>query len=844
MVTIALLMTMSLLLRLHGLHAESVWWDEYASLAFLNAPSLAAFLEQNRTLDPATLPLYFVLEYCWAHWVSGTVYGLRLLGVGIGVAAVPLVYALGARLYGRRAGYVAALLLTLSPIHIHHSQSIRMYGLLALLGVASFWSLLRLLQRGKRSGWWLHGGAALLLYWTHPFALLAGVAQGCWLLLHRRLYRRALPGWFLMHAMLSLPVVGYVLSIRFWPQDTTSAWLRAPGVGTLLADLFFDDIIAFHWQLRLGDISVKMGALRALGDAAFALVILGCLVGWTVTLLRRRDPALKTNLSLLFCWLITPPLALFIISHLWRPCMFPRYTAHCAVAMYLLLGGMAQQMRHREWRLCAYGMLGGLMLFQWLATQPGPQRTNWQAAARFIHARAKASDVVLVDNPLWRDVFAYNVENVARVGIEAPMAAAADTTLLAAQSALFLGKAGGLEENASHISETEDVVWAVVATDYFETSPPRDFELELMERRLEFDGHRFPAIRNVYVYRIRAGDNAQPPKRLVEAYNRGCEPPETLFSGYMEHHAMQAFAELAEALARQGRKKASLDILNELFQESPFAENVYGNLARAIAEDADTGKISASIRALWDGYGYRENQRFERASRAFAQALKLNPNNGIAALELGMELAALKQYPAAADAFERAAALDAENAELVDNLVAAIRTGRNVARAYEAMLSCRDALIAFSRGETNEAERLFQHALSNDPQLPRAQVMLGFIYFLRENYAQSFVLFSEYLAHGRYHSPIAYTHLALMHILRDEPDQALALAQKAMELDEAFKQRMEPLINALLVEKDYARVIKEMERLEDSGIRIPPRFKEYVHKMNKSPEQPTVPVPE
>ncbi|MCK5861729.1 MAG: glycosyltransferase family 39 protein, partial [Candidatus Hydrogenedentes bacterium] len=379
-----ILMVLGLVLRIYGIHAESAWWDEYASLTFLDAPTLAQFLQQNRTLDPATLPLYFVLEYLWAHSISSSLAGLRLLSVGIGVATIPLVYALGARLFGKRAGYTAALLLALSPIHIHHSQGIRMYGLLVLLSVASMWSLLRMVQKGKRSGWWLHGLFSLLLYWTHPFALLVPAAQGGWLLLHRRLYRAMLPGWIMMHAMLALPVVGYILSIRFWPQETTGSWLEKPGLGTVIADLFFDDIISFHWQLRLGDIGIKLGVLRQLGDLAFAFVIIVCLAYVVFVWVQKSGTSTSRNISLLLCWLILPPLALFCISLLWRPCIFPRYTAHCSVALYLLAGGMVQQLRNREWRWSVYWILGFLMLFQGIVTLPGPQRTDWQSAAKHI----------------------------------------------------------------------------------------------------------------------------------------------------------------------------------------------------------------------------------------------------------------------------------------------------------------------------------------------------------------------------------------------------------------------------------------------------------------------------
>ncbi len=816
---VPMVMAVGLALRLYGLGDESAWWDEYASLAFLDAPSLPLFLQHNRALDPATLPLYFVVQYYWAHWVSSSVFGLRLLGVGIGIATIPVAHALGARLYGRRAGYVAALCIALSPVHIHHSQGIRMYGLLILLSVASFWSLLRMLQRGRRSGWWLHGFCGMLLYWTHPFALLVPAAQGVWLLLHRRLYRAVLPGFIMMHGMLAFPVVVYILSIRFWPEDATSAWLAAPGMGAMLADLFFDDVIGFHWQLRLGDIGLQLGALRLLGDFALVAVIVACLAYWGYTAGRASATPVKRHTLLLACWLVLPPLILFVVSYLWRPCMFPRYTAHCAVAMYLLLGGAVQQLRDREWRWCAYCGLAGLFLFQWAVTLPGPQRTDWQSAARHIRDEAAPTDIVLVEDLLWRDVFVYNASRLDGAPLDAPVAAAANAALLAAQCALFLGATGGAGSG-----------WAVIATDYFETAPPHEFERELTRQGLACEGPTtFPGIRRVYVYRVVARPDAPPPDTLAAVYGDAvAAAPQSPFAGYLAHDAMQAFAEVAHALARQGRAEPSLALLRQLFAVSPFAEEVYGSLARAIAEGRDTAPINDAIRALWDGYGYRENQRHERAREAFADAWAHDPRLHVAAMELGMELAALGRYAAAADPLEQAAATDAETAELVDNLVRAIRNGEDATRLFAAVTACRDGLIALSMGDLERATVLFEQALTDDPHLPRAQVMLGFIYAMDEQYDAAYDLFDAYLAHGAYHSPVAYTHLALIHLLRDEPEQALARARKAMALDPQFKQIAEGLIDALLVNEDYAAVARELERLENEGVRFPPVFAAYL----------------
>ncbi|HEO72372.1 MAG TPA: hypothetical protein ENN80_14020, partial [Candidatus Hydrogenedentes bacterium] len=131
LLTVALLAiaATALFLRLWRLSAESAWWDEYTSLTHLGAPNLLTFLNLNRTLDPATLPLYYAFEYLWARGITDSVLGIRMLSILLGMLAIPLVYLLGRRLYGPTAGIVAAACLALSPIHAFHAQGIRMYVL-------------------------------------------------------------------------------------------------------------------------------------------------------------------------------------------------------------------------------------------------------------------------------------------------------------------------------------------------------------------------------------------------------------------------------------------------------------------------------------------------------------------------------------------------------------------------------------------------------------------------------------------------------------------------------------------------------------------------------------------
>ncbi len=98
----------------------------------------------------------------YPEWAKMYLVG-RMLTVGMGVGTVWTVYALGLRLWGRRAGLLAALTLALMPLHAQHSH------FLTVDVPAAFWGTLSLLWAAR-----LQSGT------PRPFraALLAGLFAG------------------------------------------------------------------------------------------------------------------------------------------------------------------------------------------------------------------------------------------------------------------------------------------------------------------------------------------------------------------------------------------------------------------------------------------------------------------------------------------------------------------------------------------------------------------------------------------------------------------------------------------------------------------------------------------
>ncbi|MCZ7573251.1 MAG: glycosyltransferase family 39 protein [Ardenticatenaceae bacterium] len=148
------------MLRLSQLGLQPLWWDEgYSAYLATERPAHTVALT-SVDIHP---PLYYLLLHAWFALLGAGVTSARLLSVVLGVAAVPLFWAVARRLVGRRAAWVATALFAVAPLHIYYSQEVRMYALLTLLALLAVWAVLT-----ERR--WLAALALLAALFTHYYA--------------------------------------------------------------------------------------------------------------------------------------------------------------------------------------------------------------------------------------------------------------------------------------------------------------------------------------------------------------------------------------------------------------------------------------------------------------------------------------------------------------------------------------------------------------------------------------------------------------------------------------------------------------------------------------------------
>lgn len=168
--------------------------------------------------------LSIVLRIHESDWTA------RVFAAMIGVAAVGMTFLLGRRLYGRRAGLIAALLLAVMPYHVVVSRQVLLDGLMTLCATAALYCVVRYLQDGA-PGWLLAGGAmmgAAILSKETAVILLGGLYAFFALTPAARTRAKHL-----------LPAAGVmILEVAMWPISLRLAGQNQTGQNYLLWQIF------------------------------------------------------------------------------------------------------------------------------------------------------------------------------------------------------------------------------------------------------------------------------------------------------------------------------------------------------------------------------------------------------------------------------------------------------------------------------------------------------------------------------------------------------------------------------------------------------------------------------
>jgi mannosyltransferase len=362
------------ILRLQGIAARELWFDETLSVGVAKMPWPHLFL--TLWYREANGALYFLLLHFWL--ALGTTPGIiRGLSALFGVATVPVTYALGARFFGRKTGLIAAWFLALNAFHIRYSQEARGYSMVVFFGALATWLLLRNLEEPASAHWGLYAVACAAAVYSHMFGLLVVVVHGLSLTLPRRppIPWRDIARSMFWFSCLVLPLG--IFSLR--SRTTTVDWIPPTQPDTILN----------FWRDLAGNSGYLLVGFEVLAIIASAVPACRALRGEN----QKKD---RWTFALLFAWLFVPP-AIAIAASWMHPIFLSRYLIICLPALGLLASFGITQVRPAVLASLLLAFISGLSLFgavNYHQREIPRLSDGWSAASSYVFNQAQPGDGV------------------------------------------------------------------------------------------------------------------------------------------------------------------------------------------------------------------------------------------------------------------------------------------------------------------------------------------------------------------------------------------------------------------------------------------------------------------
>ena len=372
-------------LRFLYLGRKSFWLDEGVSvtLARLDLSNLLHILWRRE----ANMALYYGLLRLWLHFGSGD-YFVRSLSALFSLAAIPVIYVLGKRLFGSTAGLLAAALFSAHAWQVRYAQEARSYSLYVLLTSLSCLFFLAGIAKPTRRNWMSYTVCSVLAIYSHFFAVLVVAAQWAafyFLSADRQVaaeFRRSLK----FIALLFLPLAVFIVSRGTGPLS----WISRPS----LADLH-------RFLLDLAGNG---------GDPLLLLYVGCCAVAVAGARMRgRRLPFESWRYLFLLSWLLAP-IAITLGFSLIRPVFLPRYLLACVAPLVLLAAAGLAGLRPRWLPAAVLIAMLALSLRGTAAYYRADfdlAREDWRDATRYTLQDARTGDGILFHSAQARMPFEY-----------------------------------------------------------------------------------------------------------------------------------------------------------------------------------------------------------------------------------------------------------------------------------------------------------------------------------------------------------------------------------------------------------------------------------------------------
>lgn len=384
-------------LRIYRLGEESFWIDEVFMITMATERGIRELVFEIPLFEPHP-PLFNLFMWGWIRLTGTSEIAMRSPSVVFSILSIPMFYLLVDRLFTRQTAGIATGFLAVSPFQIWYAQEARMYALLVLLTILSFYEMVRLIESYTTTHALAYVGCGVLLAYIHVYGLFVLLAQALFLglsLFRRRSELTLSPGHYIgifaSIGALSLPWTGLlvhrILVPDRYPQDA-AAWLQRPEL-TDLIEAF--SLLSFGVTNHTRPYQV----LSHPPDLLLMLVAL-CLLFVVGGVTMSEFQTDRHGMRLSGFWLFVPLVVPFFISLWVRPMFQLRYLIVVSPAFLLLLARGVQMVPEIPVRYLVIGLILIGMVFPLPGYYAEPNKDQWEDAADYVESNAAAGDVVIV----------------------------------------------------------------------------------------------------------------------------------------------------------------------------------------------------------------------------------------------------------------------------------------------------------------------------------------------------------------------------------------------------------------------------------------------------------------
>ena len=319
------------------------WNDELLTVYALRS-SLDVFVVGLSEQIETNPPLYFIVAWVWSQVFGVSELATRALSSLLLASAVIVMWSLLRNRYHPIVAAVSVCLaLAATPLSFDHNVEARMYALLTLTAaIATKCSL----TKPRHGAWHISLIVAVgLLVYSHLFGILYAAALLLGHVLADALYR----SWRL--ALYRRIIAGMGPIVFYYPLYRAQAGQFSEG--SWIPPVFVGDIVEFYQLIAPIPVDSHVVYGGALLGALVTATIMATAASRAVSQIKSDETMFEVRAACIATAFLAVPIAVALISIVWRPVFVPRYMiasqVGLAIAYAICFDAICQKLRQLRW---------------------------------------------------------------------------------------------------------------------------------------------------------------------------------------------------------------------------------------------------------------------------------------------------------------------------------------------------------------------------------------------------------------------------------------------------------------------------------------------------------------